>query len=79
MQYISIILTLVATDDVQMVYEMLNDTMGVADAIETNRDMFVKVLRGPVESSVKSGKGQLISEEEQEVQGATFLLRLLSL
>ncbi|KAL8365845.1 hypothetical protein RB595_004562 [Gaeumannomyces hyphopodioides] len=70
-----------ATDDVKMEYEVLADpeTIGLADVFGTQSATLEKALRRPVEKSAgPSGEG-LIAEELQEVQKATFNLRLLKL
>jgi isoleucyl-tRNA synthetase len=78
------------TDDVKMEYKVLSDpeNIGLDKAFETQSNAFEKALRRPldknegtdveVDSSDKKGAA-VIAEEEQEVQKATFLLRLLKL
>ena len=74
---------LVPTDDVKMVYKMLSDpdNIGLSEVFKTQAKAFEKVLRRPVEEHVEAeAEGEdLIVEEEQEVQKATFLLRLVRL
>ncbi|KAJ5581793.1 Aminoacyl-tRNA synthetase class 1a anticodon-binding [Penicillium sp. DV-2018c] len=79
---------LVPTDDVKMEYTVISDpdNIGIAEAFKTQAQVFEKVLRRPVEMSDFSGdklpsgdEEGTISQEEQEVQNATFLLRLLKL
>jgi isoleucyl-tRNA synthetase len=79
---------LVPTDDVRMEYAVLSDPdrVGINEAFETQAKAIEKAVRRPLEQvavvdgKVPSGdKEGLIMEEEQEVQKATFLLRLLKL
>lgn len=79
---------LVPTDDVRMEYAVLSDpdSVGINEAFETQAKAIEKAVRRPLEQvavvdgKVSSGdKEGLIMEEEQEVQKATFLLRLLKL
>lgn len=70
------------TDDIKMEYQVVSDPekVGLEDAFVSQSAAFEKALRRPLE---KIGDGadaeKLIAEEEQEVQQATFLLRLLKL
>jgi isoleucyl-tRNA synthetase len=79
---------LLPTDDVKMEYTVLSDpdSIGLGEAFKSQAQAIEKVLRRPVEqSSFTDGKVPsadtegTISQEEQEVQNATFLLRLLKL
>lgn len=71
-----------ATDDVKMEYQVLSDPEGVglAQALISHSSAFEKTLRRPLEL-VQEDKDQnmsaIIAEEEQEVQQAILLLRLL--
>lgn len=78
------------TDDVKMEYKVLADpeNTGIAEVFESQRPAFEKALRRPLDKhEVTHIEGQIpdkqeegiIVEEEQEVQKATFLLRLLKL
>lgn len=78
------------TDDVKMEYKVLSDPeeIGLEKAFETQIKAFEKALRRPldkhevthVEGQITDSKDDvIIAEEEQEVQKATFLLRLLKL
>lgn len=78
------------TDDVKMEYKVLSDPeeIGLDKAFETQTRAFEKALRRPldkhemthVEGQISDRKDDVvIAEEEQEVQKATFLLRLLKL
>lgn len=67
-----------ATEDVQMQYKIISDPNGLSEAIESNEDMFVKILRNNLTPATVATT-EVISEEEQEVSGCTFLLRLLKL
>jgi len=84
---------LVATDDVKMEYHLFKDSIGLADVFVDQEEVIVKALRRPLDKAhvtelvvdmsdtipeVKD-KEILIMEEEQEINGATFLLRLLKL
>ncbi|KAL5339863.1 tRNA synthetases class I-domain-containing protein [Aspergillus crustosus] len=79
---------LVPTDDVKMEYVVLSDpdNVGLKEAFESQASVIEKVVRRPLEQHesadgmVPSGEGEgIIAQEEQEVQNATFLLRLLKL
>ncbi|KAL4869746.1 hypothetical protein BDV12DRAFT_71876 [Aspergillus spectabilis] len=79
---------LVPTDDVKMEYVVLSDpdSVGLKEAFETQASVIEKVVRRPLEQyestdgKLPSGDGEgIIAQEEQEVQNATFLLRLLKL
>jgi isoleucyl-tRNA synthetase len=81
---------LVPTDDVGMEYKVLTDpeNIGLEDVFVTQSKMIEKSLRRPVdkhvvtevEGEIQEGKKEeIILEEEQEVQKATFLLRLVKL
>ncbi|KAF8423233.1 tRNA synthetases class I-domain-containing protein [Tirmania nivea] len=84
---------LVATDDVKMEYHIFKDPIGLADVFVDQEEAIVKALRRPLDKAhvtelvvdmndtipeVKD-KETLIMEEEQEINGATFTLRLLRL
>jgi isoleucyl-tRNA synthetase len=81
---------LVPTDDIKMEYRVLSDpdNIGIGEAFETQSTAIEKVLRRPVDKHIVTRiEGQIpdheepgmILQEEQEVQKATFLLRLLKL
>ncbi|CAG7952603.1 unnamed protein product [Penicillium salamii] len=79
---------LVPTDDVKMEYTVISDpdNIGITEAFKSQAPEIEKVLRRPVDQSEFSGdklptgeEEGTISQEEQEVQNATFLLRLLKL
>lgn len=80
---------LVPTDDVKMEYRVLSDpdNIGIGEAFETQSKNIEKVLRRPVDQHVvtevageiPNREEDVISEEVQEVQKATFLLRLVKL
>ncbi|KAK7753802.1 isoleucine--tRNA ligase [Diatrype stigma] len=78
------------TDDVRMEYKVLSDpdSIGIEEVFVSQRQTLEKVLRRPVDKhEVTQVEGEIpreqqegvIAEEEQEVQKATFLLRLLKL
>ncbi|KAI8955773.1 tRNA synthetases class I-domain-containing protein [Xylaria longipes] len=78
------------TDDVKMEYKVLSDPedIGLSKIFKSQEQAFVKVLRRPldkheitqVQGEIPNEKEEgIIMEEEQEVQKATFLLRLLKL
>jgi isoleucyl-tRNA synthetase len=78
------------TDDVKMEYRVLSDpeSIGIEKVFDTHTQTIVKALRRPLDKhEVTHLEGQIpaekeegiIAEEEQEVQKATFLLRLLKL
>ncbi|KAL8719084.1 MAG: hypothetical protein Q9225_003862 [Loekoesia sp. 1 TL-2023] len=79
---------LVPTDDVKMEYKVLSDPekIGLEEIFETHGQTFEKALRRPLdkhtgtafEGEIPNGMVDVvIAEEEQEVQKATFLLRLV--
>ncbi|CAG8221037.1 unnamed protein product [Penicillium salamii] len=79
---------LVPTDDVKMEYTVISDpdNIGITEAFKSQAPEIEKVLRRPVDQSeffgdkLPTGEEEgTISQEEQEVQNATFLLRLLKL
>jgi isoleucyl-tRNA synthetase len=78
------------TDDVKMEYKVLSDPedVGISQVFQTQTQAFEKALRRPLDKhEVTQVQGEIpdekeegiILEEEQEVQKATFLLRLLKL
>ncbi|KAM0666385.1 hypothetical protein ACQRIU_004240 [Beauveria bassiana] len=69
------------TDDVKMEYQMLSDpeSIGLEEVLVTQSAAFEKVLRRPLEKHVVGVTGEVIAEEEQEIQKATWILRLLKL
>lgn len=81
---------LVPTDDVKMEYHVKSDpdSIGLEKVFTSQTQVIEKALRRPmdkhvvteVEGDVAPGPGQtVIAEEEQEIQKATFLLRLVKL
>lgn len=82
---------LVPTDDVKMEYKVLADPegLGLEEVFVTQSVQLQKALRRPldrhevtqVEGEIPSGQQQqgVIAEELQEIQAASFLLRLLTL
>lgn len=81
---------LVPTDDVKMEYKVLSDPekIGLEEVFEGHGKAFEKALRRPLDKHVVTKFGgevpngdvdMVIAEEVQEVQKATFLLRLVKL
>ncbi|ODH47857.1 isoleucine-tRNA ligase [Paracoccidioides brasiliensis] len=81
---------LVPTDDVGMEYRVLSDpdNIGIEHVFQTQSKAIEKALRRPIDQHIvtevegKAPDGEeegIILEEEQEVQKATFLLRLVKL
>ncbi|KAF2137965.1 uncharacterized protein K452DRAFT_277585 [Aplosporella prunicola CBS 121167] len=81
---------LVPTDDVGMEYRVLGDpdSVGLEGVFDSHQEMIKKALRRPVDKHVVTeDKGAIpdgmvdvvIMEEEQEIQKATFMLRLVKL
>ncbi len=80
---------LVPTDDVGMEYRVLEDPedVGLEKMFETQGSMLEKALRRPMdkhvvtefEGKIPDKKEEVIMQEEQEVQKARFLLRLVKL
>ncbi|TGZ84298.1 hypothetical protein EX30DRAFT_369586 [Ascodesmis nigricans] len=78
------------TDDIIMEYRVIQDKDDVKleELFQTHTEMFKKILRRPLDKAnittvepLHPGEhlDKIIKEEEQEVAGATFLLRLLRL
>jgi isoleucyl-tRNA synthetase len=73
---------LVQTDDVRMEYQCLGDpdNIGIEECFDQNNETIHKALRGPVTKKLDSASDEgLILAEEQELQKATVLFRLLKL
>ncbi|KAK8159553.1 tRNA synthetases class I-domain-containing protein [Phyllosticta citrichinensis] len=81
---------LVPTDDVGMQYRVLSDpeSTGIEKVFESHTSMMVKALRRPLDKhevtelegkAPDNAEDAVIAEEEQEVQKATFMLRLVKL
>ncbi|KAK5164697.1 hypothetical protein LTR04_001752 [Oleoguttula sp. CCFEE 6159] len=72
---------LVATDDVKMEYRVLADpeNVGLDEACRDQQRMFEKVLRRGVDRVGQEGEGDVVVQEEMEIQRATLSLRLLRL
>ena len=77
---------LVPTDEVQMEYQVLSDpdNTDLEKVIESHKEMLSKALRKPLEKKMVrkednqgSADKEVIAEEEQEIQRAVLLLRLL--
>ena len=77
-----------ATDDVRMEYRVLSDPdeVGIEAAFKCQNHVFEKALRRPLDKHEvthmggeipSTGEEGVVAEEEQEVQQARFLLRLL--
>lgn len=68
-------------DDIQMEYTIINDPIGLEDAIFQHQNLLSKILRRPLEKKeiMNEVNPKQIVKEEQDVQGATFMLRLLKL
>lgn len=70
------------TDDIKMEYRMIADpeSVGLESALSGQAAAFEKVLRRPLEKYSESVKDEeVIAEEEQDIQQATWMLRLLKL
>ncbi|KFH44343.1 Isoleucine--tRNA ligase, cytoplasmic-like protein [Hapsidospora chrysogenum ATCC 11550] len=70
------------TDDIKMEYRVLSDpeNIGLEGAFASQSAIFEKALRRPIDKQEGEVSGDgLITEENQEVQQATFSLRLLQL
>ena len=78
---------LVPTDDVKMEYKVLSDPehIGIDDVFENHGHVFGRAVRGAIGKHTEVGGGipdkkeDVVIAEEQEVQKATFLLRLVKL
>ncbi|KAF7950428.1 hypothetical protein EAE96_007713 [Botrytis aclada] len=70
------------TDDIKMEYKVLKDpsSIGLREAFASQAQAIEKALRRPLnESEGSAAEESVILEEEQEIQKATFSLRLLKL
>lgn len=69
------------TDDVKMEYQVLSDpeNIGLEKVMVSQTSAFEKVLRRPVEQRQEGATSELIAEEEQEIQQAMLLLRLVKI
>lgn len=70
------------TDVVSMQYHIIKDSIGLESALHTNSDMIRKALRGNLEQiSTKeiALEEKILLEEEQKIQEAAILLRLLKI
>lgn len=70
------------TDDIKMEYRVLTDpeSVGLEAALQSQSAAFEKVLRRSLEPvSDGAAESDVIAEEEQEIQQATWTLRLLKL
>lgn len=70
------------TDDIKMEYRMLSDpdNVGLEGVFTSQASAFEKALRRPLDKQEGESTGEgLIAEEDQEIQQATFGLRLLRL
>ncbi|KAK3191813.1 isoleucine--tRNA ligase [Lecanicillium sp. MT-2017a] len=70
------------TDDVRMEYKMIADpeAIGLEDVLSGQSAAFEKVLRRPLEKQQADvSADKVIAEEEQDIQRATWSLRLLKL
>ncbi|ATY67456.1 isoleucyl-tRNA synthetase [Cordyceps militaris] len=67
------------TDDIKMEYRMLSDpeSIGLEDVLSTQSAAFERVLRRSLDKHEDGVTGEVIAEEEQEIQKATWMLRLL--
>lgn len=79
---------LAPTDDVKMEYTVLEDrdSVGLAKAFKSQSQAIEKAVRRPLDERLavdgkapSADEAGIIAQEEQEVQNATFLLRLLKL
>ncbi|KAG8534216.1 uncharacterized protein KY384_001060 [Bacidia gigantensis] len=76
---------LVVTDDVEMCYRVMNEPADVelSRTFKSRTDMIKGVVRGPLieldNSTSEDDRSRLIVEEDQEIQKATFLLKLMRL
>ena len=78
---------LVPTDEVNMEYKVLADpdNLGLENVMDSHKDMLLKALRRPIQKSTdgsntkETQEQKLIAEEEQEIQKATLLIRLLKI
>lgn len=73
---------LVPTDEVKMEYRVLSDpeNIGLDGLFKSQESTLVKTLRRPMHPEAEgAATNGLIAEEEQEIQKATWMLRLLKL
>lgn len=68
------------TDDVQVEFEIVKDTIGLQNAIDTNSEFLVKSCKHALQNFTEDvAASKVIIEEDQEIEGTLFKLRLLRL
>lgn len=72
-------LGLQATDEVQVEVEVTKDTIGLTECLKKHAETIEKTLRRPIKKFGEETEGKNLGEEDQEIQDATFKLRLLQL
>lgn len=68
-----------ATDDVIVQYQLIQDPLGLDKIIKDYSGLLQKTCRGEITTYNDAETKEIIAEEEQEIQEATFKLRLLRL
>ncbi|ANB11314.1 isoleucine--tRNA ligase ILS1 [Sugiyamaella lignohabitans] len=73
-------LGLVATDDVQVEYEVIADAKSaLSECLTANQELLTKSLRHPLQPFGQSSSTDVLGEENQEIGDISFKLRLLKL
>lgn len=67
------------TDDVQVEFEVINDTINLSECLATHSDLLKKSLRRDLLKCGECTTGDFLGEEDQEIGDATFKLRILKL
>lgn len=68
-----------ATDDVLVQYQLIKDPIGLEKVIKDYSHLLEKTCRGEISVYDDAPEDRVIADEEQEIQQATFKLRLLRL
>lgn len=68
-----------ATDDVNVEYELVKDTINFDDVIKVNGEMLQKCSHSPLASFTNASEESVIINEEQNINDTVFNLRLLKL
>jgi isoleucyl-tRNA synthetase len=67
------------TDDVQVEFEVINDTINLSECLTKHSDLLKKSLRRDLLKCGECTTGDFLGEEDQEIGDATFKLRILKL
>lgn len=68
-----------STDDVDVQYKLVNDTIGFENVLRTNQELVLKTTKRPVTAFGEVNAAKVIIDEEQTIKDTVFSLRLLRL